>query len=220
MPIPSKGPKEKPKTAKERVYSEVREWIISGVLQPGEKISDQEISQYFSVSRTPVREAIQMLSDQKLVDIFPGRETRVSLVDLNEAAPTYRIMAELHALILEFAYPHITADTLAELRAIDQAFVIAAEQHNVHDAVAFDNQLHGLLIRLANNHFLAEFSNVLGSHIQRIENIFYRENDMIAFDTHSGIIDALEQHDLPKAKDMMRHNWLRTLEKLGGMQKK
>ena len=53
MPIPVKTPLEKQKTAKERIYIQLREWIINGTLQPEEKISDQEISQYFSVSRTP-----------------------------------------------------------------------------------------------------------------------------------------------------------------------
>ena len=53
MPIPVKTPLEKQKTAKERIYILLREWIINGTLQPEEKISDQEISQYFSVSRTP-----------------------------------------------------------------------------------------------------------------------------------------------------------------------
>lgn len=218
MPIPSKSPKIEFRTAKERIYNEVREWIVSGVLQPGEKVSDQELAQYFSVSRTPVREAIQMLSDHKLINIFPGRETRVSAVNLDEAVPNYRIMAELHALVLEFAYPHITDETIQELRDIDQAFTIAAKHRNVRDAVALDSRFHGLLTRLAGNHFLSEFTNVLGCHIQRIENIFYQKNDLFTFDAHSEIIDALVRRDLEAAKQAMRHNWLRTLENLRGAQ--
>ena len=102
MPIPVKTPLEKQKTAKERIYIQLREWIINGTLQPEEKISDQEISQYFSVSRTPAREAIQMLADQKLVEIYPGKETRIAPVNLEEASSHYRMMAELHALAVEF----------------------------------------------------------------------------------------------------------------------
>lgn len=214
MPIPTRASTDKPKTAKERIYLEVREWIVTGILQPGERISDQEISKYFSVSRTPVREAIQMLADHKLVDIYPGRETRVSLVNLDEATPNYRIIAELHALVLEFAYPHISSEVIQELRDIDQSFTIAVKRRNIQDAVAFDRKFHGLLTKLAGNHFLTEFTNVLGSHIQRIENMFYQKNNFVAFNAHGDIIDALVQHDLPKAKEAMRHNWLRTLDNL------
>ena len=74
MPIPEKNVFEAPKSAKIRIYETLREWIIDGTLQPGEKILDSELSQYFSVSRTPVREAIQMLVEQKLIDVRPGRD--------------------------------------------------------------------------------------------------------------------------------------------------
>ena len=53
MPIPKQVSYEAPKSAKMRIYEALREWIIDGTLQPGEKILDSEISQYFSVSRTP-----------------------------------------------------------------------------------------------------------------------------------------------------------------------
>ena len=214
MPIPTRVSSDKPKTAKERIFLEVRDWIITGTLQPGEKISDQEISKYFSVSRTPVREAIQMLAEHRLVDIHPGRETRVSLVNFDESAPNYRIMAELHALILEFAYPHISTDVINELRDIDQAFTVAVKRRNVQDAAAFDRKFHDVLAKLAGNHFLTEFTSVLGSHIQRIENMFYQKNNFVAFNAHGDIIDALVQHDLTKAKEAMRQNWLRASENL------
>lgn len=214
MPIPSKAPEEKPKTARERVYEEVREWIVSGILRPGEKISDQEISKYFSVSRTPVREAIQMLADHRLVDIRPGRETRVSEVDIEQVAPDYRIMAELNALILEFAYPAIDGRILDELREIDAAFTAAAVTKDFRNASLLDGRFHNILTELADDHFLSEFTATLSDHIQRIENIFYQNSDAVAFESHSEIIDALEAKDLERAKEAMRRNWMRTLEKL------
>ena len=53
MPIPVKTPLEKQKTAKERIYIQLREWIINGTLQPEEKYPIRRSPQYFSVSRTP-----------------------------------------------------------------------------------------------------------------------------------------------------------------------
>lgn len=214
MPIPEKKSDRQPKTAKELVYTKVREWIINGTLQPQEKISDQEISQYFSVSRTPVREAIQMLSDQKLVDIYPGKETRVSPVNMEETISTYRIMAELHALALEFAFPKITQETLSQLRKIDQSFAAAAKKRNVEEAGMYDQRFHNTILNISDTYFIAEFSDILKSHIQRIENIYYKENDSISFETHENIITALEAHDLINAKEAMRNNWIHTFEKV------
>ena len=71
--IPSKTESIQTLSVKDRIYNVVCEWIIIGVLKSGEKILDSELAQYFDVSRTPVREAIQMLERQKLVKVIPSR---------------------------------------------------------------------------------------------------------------------------------------------------
>lgn len=72
MPIPTAPASEPRQTVREKIYNTMLEWIVNGTLQPGEKILDTEIAQYFSASRTPVREAIQLLADQRLIEITPG----------------------------------------------------------------------------------------------------------------------------------------------------
>ena len=214
MPIPVKTPLEKQKTAKERIYTQLREWIINGTLEPGEKISDQEISQYFSVSRTPAREAIQMLSDQKLVEIYPGKSTCVSPIDLKEASSHYRMIAELHALAVEFAWPHLTPEYIRILEECDQLFTAAVHAKNIAEARRFDSQFHQHFLTLADNHFLTEFTEILSSHIQRIENIYFQHLDITTFESHEKILDALRSCDLDSAKNAVRENWLHTLQEI------
>lgn len=211
MPIPTKKTKELPKTAKERVYQELRQWIVEGTLQPGEKISDQEIAQYFSVSRTPVREAIQLLADQKLVQVFPGKETRVSEVDLAGAEATYRLMAELNVLALEFAAPKINAEVIAELHQINLGILHAEDISTANEG---DQRFHEVFVKLADNHFLTEFTGILRCHVDRIEHLYYRALASCSYASHEEILAALEQHDLPRAKEAMRRNWLQTLTRL------
>lgn len=214
MPIPRKTQEEKPRTAKERVYSTVREWIIDGTLQPGEQIIDQDIAAYFSVSRTPVREAIQMLADQRLVEIHPGKATRVTAVSLEEAMSNYRVAAELSALALEMAYPKIDESILLELLHIDHEFDVAGRSRNVKAAVALDERFHHRIFELAGNYFLGEFAHILESHSQRIENIYFSQNDELNFQSHEDILAALKRKDLPGAQQAMRRNWMHTVELL------
>lgn len=214
MPIPQKKQQEKPRTAKERVYTTVREWIIDGTFQPGEQIIDQDIAAYFSVSRTPVREAIQMLADQKLLEILPGKATRVTTISLEEAMSNYRVSAELSALALEMAYPKIDDAVLLELLHIDHNFDAAGRSRNVKAAIALDEQFHHRIFELAGNYFLSEFSRILESHSRRIENIYFSQNDDISFQSHKEILAALKRKDLPSAQNAMRRNWLHTVELL------
>ena len=72
MPIPENVENLRRVSAKSSIYQVVCSWIITGVLKPGEKIVDSELAKRFNVSRTPVREAIQILEGQKLVYVVPG----------------------------------------------------------------------------------------------------------------------------------------------------
>ena len=58
MPIPLKQPAPKKEPVKMKIYHTLCEWITYGTLQPGERLNDQEICEYFDVSRTPVREEL------------------------------------------------------------------------------------------------------------------------------------------------------------------
>lgn len=89
------------------------------------------------MSRTPIRETTQLLADQKLINIYPGKESCVAPIDFEQAKQTYQIMAQLYALALEFAFPRVTADTVAELREINRKF----DQHLSRNDSAGAHQL-------------------------------------------------------------------------------
>lgn len=218
MPIPFKKKPQKIKTAKERVYSEMCKWIIHGTLKENEQISEQEISQYFSVSRTPVREAFQMLADQKLIDIYPGKGANVSSINLSDALSNYRLLAELHALALELAYPKLTAHDLNNLREIDQSFSIAERRHDIEVSEMLDDQFHNFFLQLSGNPFFKEFSDTLKIHVLRIEWIYYKQRNTVSFQSHEKILIALEDHRLEDAKNAMRDNWMHTLSEVQKLQ--
>ena len=89
MPIPAEQKPVVRTTARERVYKTLQQWIVNGTLLPEERLNDVELAQYFSVSRTPVREALQMLAEQKLVKMVPSSGTFVAPIDLKDMAYVY-----------------------------------------------------------------------------------------------------------------------------------
>ena len=73
MPLPdSPYPTEVPCT-KAEILETLHNWIILMQMKPGEKISDTELADYFHVSRTPVREVLKILEQQKLILTYPGK---------------------------------------------------------------------------------------------------------------------------------------------------
>ena len=84
MPLPdSPCPTEVPCT-KAEILETLHNWIILMQMKPGEKISDTELADYFHVSRTPVREVLKILEQQKLILTYPGKATVVADLDLDK----------------------------------------------------------------------------------------------------------------------------------------
>src|SRR5438270_11902665 len=83
---------------RERVYELVQRAIVSGELHPGQRVRDLDLAAQLDVSRTPVREALQRLEDEGLVEALPGALTRLMRLDTRATREAFRVVARLHAL--------------------------------------------------------------------------------------------------------------------------
>src|SRR3954447_7631810 len=105
-------------TAQDVVLASVREAILSGVLEPGARLRQEELADLFGTSRIPVREALRALEYEGLVRSEPHRGFTVTSLDADDVDEVYdlRIVLETHALRL--ALPLLTDEDLAELEAL------------------------------------------------------------------------------------------------------
>lgn len=216
MPIPTKPLNEQKQTAKEKIYNTLLEWITDGTMQPGEKIVDTEIAQYFSFSRTPVREALQMLADQKLIDVVPGKESRVSAIDIEQAKSNYFLMANFNTIALDMCSEKIDAAFIDNLKNINNRMKKVQDESKYKEILNFDKQFHFAFFELANNYFLTSAAKNLYAHCVRIENIYFSErNDYLSsLKLHDEIIQALLSKDILSAKEKLSRNWMDTVKDL------
>ena len=213
MPIPVKQAAEERLTAKALVYKTLREWIVDGTLQPGEQIFDQEIAKYFSVSRTPVREAMQLLADQKLIEIQPGKESRVAAFDYEEIEKSYVILAELHVLALKFAWNSLTQEDIRKMEEVNEALKSRKNLADQHKAQSLDKEFHDTIVGKAGSDFLQSFTDMLHIQVLRIENLYFEEesNYEESWKVHEKILQAVKEKNEEAACAAMRENWLRTI---------
>lgn len=213
MPIPVKQAAEERLTAKALVYKTLREWIVDGTLQPGEQIFDQEIAKYFSVSRTPVREAMQLLADQKLIEIQPGKESRVAAFDYEEIEKSYVILAELHVLALQFAWNSLTQEDIRKMEEVNEALKSRKNLADQHKAQSLDKEFHDTIVGKAGSDFLQSFTDMLHIQVLRIENLYFEEesNYEESWKVHEKILQAVKEKNEEAACAAMRENWLRTI---------
>ena len=216
MPIPETKTDYFPKTAKDRVFMGVREWIIDGTLRPGEKIFDKEIADYFSVSRTPVREAFQMLEEQKLIMVSPGKESRVAEIDPVSVKQSYELLSVLEPIAVKYAIHHITPESITVLDNCTANMKNALNIGEPKKANEADHLFHETILQLSGNDFLHQFCTTLEAHVTRTEIHFFSHQDISeilpsSVKEHEMIIEAMKNGDEEKACSVMSDNWRNTI---------
>ena len=100
----------------------VEQAIVSGEIPPGSVLRQEQLSERFQVSRTPVREALRRLAALGLVSFEPNRGVRVRTLAREELYEAFLVRAELEGLATELAAGKLTEDDLAELDAAQRCF--------------------------------------------------------------------------------------------------
>ena len=100
----------------------IEEAIVSGELEPGTVLRQEQLSEQFEVSRTPVREALRRLAALGLVSFVPNRGVRVRTISREELHEAFMVRAELEGLATEVAAGKMTPQDLAELDTAEKRF--------------------------------------------------------------------------------------------------
>jgi DNA-binding GntR family transcriptional regulator len=130
------------RSASIQAYEHLRDQIVSLAIPPGTVLPRAELSDYFGLSATPIRDALMRLEEEGLVDIFPQHVTRVSSIDLGAARQAHFVRM---ALELEIAYQcaqqpdPALAQTLTALVARQRDSLAAGD---LHQFVRADMEFH------------------------------------------------------------------------------
>ncbi len=100
----------------------IEEAIVSGELEPGTVLRQEQLSDRFAVSRTPIREALRKLAALGLVSFEPNRGVRVRTLSRDSLSEAFLVRAELESLATSIAAPKMSDEDLAELVSAEKRF--------------------------------------------------------------------------------------------------
>jgi DNA-binding GntR family transcriptional regulator len=202
----------------------LEEAIVSGELEPGEVLRQEQLSEQFAVSRTPVREALRRLAALGLVSFEPNRGVRVRLLSRDELREAFLVRAELESLATELAVPNMTAEDLEALEAAEARFstltlelrrktrdgdhdiALIAEwaraNHAFHDVIyaAADSPFVERLAKSARRTFLGKTKWAAGLDLDDL----YEQNDL----QHKAIMAAIAAGSASGARALAREHVL------------
>jgi len=193
------------KPLREIVFESMREAILSGVLEPGERLMEIQLAEEMGVSRTPVREAIRKLELENFVVMIPRKGAYVAGVSLKDVADVFEIRSALEGLAAGLAAERITDEELEQMeRALFYRSKEGAVDLDLEQIVKSDTDFHALVYKASRNERLIQILANLREQIQRFRttSLAVPGRMKLAIDEHRMIVEALRNHDSEVAQSL------------------
>ena len=155
--------------------AEIVEWvargIIEGRLRPGDDLNSVDLAKRFSVSRTPVREALFVLSREGLVDWSPRRRPRVSTLNIKDVREIYQLRAVLYAQVSYAIVEQATDDDIAALWRAHKRLADVAARDDVDGYFWANVQFRDEELRVSRNNIFREVLDTLKMRTNRLRHL-------------------------------------------------
>ncbi len=157
-PVARVRPEAGPRTRTESLRLQIADEIVSGALEPGAPLDEQELAARFGVSRTPVREAIRQLSASGLVSVRPHRGAVVALPTPRQLDDMFEAMAELEALCAGLAARNMTVPERRALEGLHQDLRVLVQKGDPARYHETNEAFHAAIYAGSHNGYLAEIT--------------------------------------------------------------
>lgn len=190
-------------TNREYAFRVIRDNIINLSIKPGSQMSEQEIANQLGLSRTPVHEAFLELSRSKIVEVYPQRGSRVSLIDFELVEEANFIRHTLESAIVELACDMASE---SDLRVLEenvklQQFYLGNSPEKIMD---LDNEFHFNLYKICNKAECFYFIQSMSIHFDRVRNLsLHSVKDLKIVNDHMELLEAIRAKDKELAKSIL-----------------
>jgi DNA-binding GntR family transcriptional regulator len=190
----------------DRAYYAIRELIVTLELPPGAVVREPELTARLGIGRTPVREALRRLAQERLVEVFPRRGIFVTEVDARDLARLCEVRLALEPEAARLAAERATQADLSELRAV-LAELDGRRKRDPRDLIDLDERIHRAIYHASHNPYLAETLEEYYAHALRIWMVaLARTNIGAAVGGHHAVLEAVVRGDAARAARLMREH--------------
>ena len=190
------------------VYETLRNEIIELRLAPGSPIDELQLSERFSLSRTPIREALVRLSAEGLITTLTNRATIVSQIDFLGLPEFFDALTLMYRVTTRLAASNHTDSDIAQIRILQSAFARAVEQRDALAMISTNRDFHVAIAQAGGNRHYVELFTRLLDEGRRILRLYYSSfNDVLPnqyVSEHEDMIQAIIDRDVEKADGLAR----------------
>ncbi|ETA82344.1 GntR family transcriptional regulator [Youngiibacter fragilis] len=195
-----------------QVASTLREAILRGEIKSGEELSLTSLAEQMGVSRTPVREALQMLEAEKLVTLRMHRGAIVNSIDERYIRNHYEMQ-----IFIEGAAAYLAASNgmdVTELKKLHEDFLKKGDTFTKEEYVIYNRQFHSMIWDASENQTMVEYLEGLWSEglISRLfPTLDYKKQSLTG---HGELIKFIEEGNAEEARRLMEKHATRTMNNI------
>lgn len=192
----------------EEACSAIRRALISGVFQPGQRLSEPELALQFKTSRSPIREALVRLEHEGFVERGLNGRLHVKALDVSDLEQLYVVRATVEGLAARLATPRLRTIDLEEMGKTVEEMERCVKRRDAAGAIAAGQVFHDVITRECGNRALVEVLVSLRARINRFRAVVasFGDYDAERVTEHRRILKAFYQRKAEQAEaEMIRH---------------
>jgi DNA-binding GntR family transcriptional regulator len=190
-----------------QVYRQLRNAIIQGKINPGERLSELEIAVQYETSRQPVREAFIKLAEECLVRILPQRGTFVVKISVAEVMDARFVREAIEIAVVMKAAASASLSAIQALRVLIEKQAAIQAGHNI-EFYALDDEFHRALALSAGHAYAWRVLESIKAQMDRVRYLSLDDATPIPLliEQHRRIVDGIEAGDPTVAAAAMRNH--------------
>ena len=189
-----------------KIRDSLEQRIVEGELSNGKRLDETELSGFYGVSRTPVREALQRLAESGLAEHLPRRGTFVRSPSLSQLVEMFEVMAELECMAIRLAARRATSNDIDALEKDNETCRAAVAANDTKKYYEINARLHGRIYQMSGNSFLANEARRLHDRLRPFRRLQLRVRGRMeeSMAEHDIILTALRDGDADRAMETMK----------------
>lgn len=190
------------------VFQTLRQAILNGELQPGERLMEVQLAQRLGVSRTPVREAIRKLELEGLVIMVPRKGAEVASITEKNLRDVLEVRKALEELAVRLACERMEESKFQMFDKQNESFAQALKKGNLTEITHRDVEFHEIIYMAAGNERLQQMLNNLREQMYRyrMEYIKEEKHHSKLMQEHCEIAAAVKVRDVERAQKAIREH--------------
>jgi DNA-binding GntR family transcriptional regulator len=191
------------------VLERLRHEIIEGLWKPGVRLQERLLCQRYGISRSPLREAYQVLASEALLDLLPNRGAVVSAPTVKDSLDHFSFLRAIECFAIELACENASDDVLSEISELHKRLHKLATAKDKSAFYHCNNEVHRAIVCAGGNQAVTDAHLINSRQLIRIQNLYGISEHPIqeALAEHDAFMKALLARQKKRAASELRHHF-------------